>query len=168
MASVTLVYGTTMGSTGEVAELLARELGDVDVRDVSSVTPQDFLTADLLVLGTPTWDDGDLQQDWVSFLPQMDGMDLTGRKVALFGLGNAFSFPGQFANGLGRLHQKVVECGATVIGFWPVDGYTFQASDAVVDGQFCGLVLDQENDPSKTPERVRAWAAQIRREAGLA
>ena len=168
MASVTLIYGTTMGSTGEVAELLARELGNVDVRDVSSVTPDDCLAADLLGLGIPTWDDGDLQQDWAAFLPRLDGVDLSGRKVALFGLGNAFSFPGQFANGLGRLYQKIVECGATVIGFWPVDGYTFQASDAVVDGRFCGLVLDQENDPAKTPDRVRAWAAQVRREAGLA
>ena len=168
MASVTLIYGTTLGSTGEVAELIARELGDVDVRDVSGVKPEDFLAADLLILGTPTWDDGDLQQDWVSFLPKLDGIDLTGRKVALFGLGNASSFPGQFANGLRKLHQKVVERGAEVIGFWPVDGHTFHASEAVVDGRFCGLVIDQENDPAKTPERVGAWVAQIRQEAGLA
>jgi flavodoxin long chain len=122
MASVTLIYGTTLGSTGEVAELIARELGEEDVRDVSSVKPGDFLAADLLILGTPTWDDGDLQQDWVSFLPKLDGIDLTGRKVALFGLGNAFSFPGQFANGLRKLHQKVVERGAAVIGFWAWPG----------------------------------------------
>ena len=48
-----------------------------------------------------------------------------------------------------------------MVGAVPVDGYTFDASDAVVDGHFVGLALDEVNESDKTDARIDAWAAAI-------
>ncbi|MBW7862796.1 MAG: flavodoxin [Candidatus Hydrogenedens sp.] len=166
MGSVSIIYGSTTGNTEEVAELVARELnGSVQViKDIAKASAADFSAAEILLLGTSTWDDGQLQQDWEYFFPQLDTIDLTGKKVALFGLGNAQGFSGQFVDALGKLYHKIAERGATICGFWPTDGYTYKSSGAVLNGHFCGLALDQENDRQKTPQRVKAWVAQIRQE----
>ncbi len=169
MGSVRIFYGSTTGNTGEVASMIAEQLGeDVEyVRDIFSASPEDLAKAEVLVLGGSTWDDGQLQQDWESFFPKFDEIDLEGKPVALFGLGDSHGFSRQFCDGLGILYRKVVQRCGKVVGFWPSDGYVFKTSGALVEGRFCGLVLDQENEPSKTPDRVRQWVGQIRGELGL-
>ncbi|EAH9105226.1 flavodoxin, partial [Campylobacter jejuni] len=42
------------------------------------------------------------------------------------------------------------------------DGYTFEASDAVVDGKFVGLALDNDNQEDQTESRIDAWVEQIK------
>ena len=169
MPKVRIFYGSTTGNTEEVASMIAEQLGDsVEcVRDIASATVEDFVAADALILGVSTWDDGQLQQDWESFFPKFDDMDLDGKPVALFGLGNSYGFAGQFCDALGILYRKVVQRCGKVVGFWPSDGYAFKVSGAVVDGRFCGLAIDQENERDKTPDRVRRWVEQIRGELGL-
>ena len=51
--------------------------------------------------------------------------------------------------------------GANVIGEVSTDGYTFDDSDAVVDGKFVGLALDDINEDDKTDGRIDAWIAQL-------
>jgi flavodoxin I len=166
MANVRIFYGSTTGNTGEVAATIADLLGkNVEyVRDISSAAADDLAKADALILGVSTWDDGQLQQDWENFFPKLDKIDLKGKPVALFGLGDSYGFGEQFCNGLGILYRKVVERAGNVVGFWPNAGYSFKASEALVDGHFCGLVLDQDNEQTKTPERVQKWVEQIRGE----
>jgi len=41
----------------------------------------------VLVLGASTWDDGLLQQDFRDFVENLDA-DLSGKKLAIFGLGD--------------------------------------------------------------------------------
>ena len=52
--------------------------------------------------------------------------------------------------------------GARVVGRWPTSGYDFSASQAVDDGHFLGLALDQENQPGLTGQRVESWLALVR------
>ena len=169
MANVRIFYGSTTGNTGEVAAMISELLGDAVeyVRDISCAAVDDLAKADALILGVSTWDDGQLQQDWESFFPKLDGIDLQGKPVALFGLGDSYGFSEQFCNGLGILYRKIAERSGRVVGFWPSDGYAFKASDALVDGHFCGLVLDQDNEQSRTTDRVRRWVDQIRGELGV-
>ena len=89
-------------------------------------------------------------------------MDLSGKTVALFGLGDAYGYSGEFVNALGTLYRKVVERGATVVGAWPTDGYDFEESNAVVDDQFVGLVIDEDNEADLSDDRVARWADSIR------
>lgn len=163
MHKATIIYGSTTGNTERVANLIAQRLGGgATVKNVARATPDDFEGAGLLILGLSTWDDGRLQDDWAHFFPQLDKIDLQGKTAALFGLGDAFGFSGQFVNALRTLHDKLVERGADVVGQTPVDGYEFVESEAVVDGQFVGLVIDMENQPELTDARVDAWAGRLR------
>ena len=40
-------------------------------------------------------------------------------------------------------------------------GYTFDDSEAVIDGKFIGLPLDDINEDDKTDTRIDAWIAAI-------
>ena len=55
----------------------------------------------------------------------------------------------------------MTNCGARVIGAWPVAGYDYKASQAMVDDRFLGLALDQINQPALTEARVDAWLQQL-------
>ncbi len=164
MSIIRLFYGSSSGNTFRVAHLLCAELEDLIERvyDIAHACPSDLAEADALILGVSTWEDGQLQQDWKRFLPAFDQIDLTGKTVALYGLGDAYGYSGEFVSALGTLYRKVKERGAYVIGFWPADDYDFQRSAALVDDRFVGLVIDQENESVKTKERVKQWAALIR------
>ena len=47
------------------------------------------------------------------------------------------------------------------MGAVSTDGYTFDDSEAVVDGKFVGLPLDDVNEDDKTDARINAWIADI-------
>lgn len=164
MAGVKLFYGSTSGNTLDVALLLETALSDVirSVNNIAEVAPEDLQDADALILGVSTWDIGALQKDWARFFPGLDKVDLHGKKVALFGLGDAKGFSGLFVNALRTLYDKVKERGADIIGQWPTAGYEFDYSAAIEDGQFVGLVIDQENQSDLTVQRIGEWAALIR------
>ena len=50
---------------------------------------------------------------------------------------------------------------ATVVGGVSTDGYTFDDSEAVQNGQFVGLALDDVNESDKTEARIDAWIASL-------
>lgn len=162
---IRIIFGSNTGNTERAANLLQEELdargATVDVHNIATAAPEDFTGADALILGVSTWDDGVLQDDWQQFFPRLDEIDLSGKPVALFGLGDAFGFSQQFVNALRTLHDKVRERGAEIVGYTATEGYDFTSSTAVEDGHFVGLVLDQENQKELTPARVEAWAVQV-------
>ncbi len=164
MADVRLFYGSTTGNTQEVAQLIQTIMGEelASVTDIANASAEDLEGADALVLGVSTWDDGNLQNDWATFWPQMDEIDFRGKRVALFGLGDAEAFSGLFVNALRLLYDKVVDQGAEVVGACPTEGYVFESSAAVENGQFVGLVIDQNNAADQTVARVGEWVAQVR------
>ena len=130
MAKARIFYGSSTGNTQRIASLIKEELGDLieSVTDIAKARPDDLASAQALILGVSTWEDGQLQEDWNDFFPELDGIDLSGTTVALFGLGDAYGFSGEFVNALGTLYRKVRERGATVVGAWPTDGYDFDDS----------------------------------------
>lgn len=164
MAKARIFYGSSTGNTQRIASLLKEQLGDLieSVTDIEEASADDMASAEALILGVSTWDDGQLQEHWEDFFPELDRMDLSGKTVALFGLGDSYGYSGEFVNALGTLYRKVVERGATVVGAWPTDGYDFEESNAVVDGQFVGLVIDEDNEAGLSDDRVARWADSIR------
>ena len=97
----------------------------------------------------------------------MDDLDLSGKKVAVFGLGDQEAYPDTFVDGLGILANKVKERGGQLVGSWPLEGYEFNASLAVESDRFVGLVIDVDNQDDLTEERVKTWVNQIKGEFGL-
>ena len=82
---------------------------------------------------------------------------LTGKKVAVFGCGDSESYSDTFCGGMKELYDAAEAAGATMVGHVSTDGYNYDDSDAVVDGQFVGLALDDVNEDDKTESRIEAW-----------
>jgi len=171
MSSIGIIFGTDTGRTRRVAKLIAKKLGDAAAEpiNVNKLTPDDFLAYDALIIGTPTLGDGEVpgldsgaqNESWAEFLPQLDGADMSGKVVAIFGLGDQDTYGNEFCDAMIELHDCVTTCGATVVGAWPIEGYKFEISQAVVDGCFVGLALDNDNQADLTEERVDAWLEQV-------
>lgn len=161
----TIIYGSTTDNTSNIAKQIAEALADYspNVVDVSGASEADF-AADLLILGTSTWGAGDLQDDWDSFLPTLEGIDLSGKTVALFGVGDSAGYSDTFCDGVGILFEAVKGKGCKIIGAVSTDGYSFDESRAVVDDKFVGLAIDEDNESSETPGRISNWVAQLKSE----
>lgn len=163
MKKTGIFYGSTTGTTESVARLIADKLG-VAPADVHEVTQLDTALAesyDALILGTSTWGDGELQDDWYDGLKVLQGAHLSGKTVALFGCGDSESYSDTFCDAMGLLYEGLKDSGCTFVGAVDDSGYTYSASVAANDGKFVGLALDDVNESDRTDDRVSAWAAQL-------
>jgi flavodoxin I len=178
MSSIGLFFGTSSGSTRKIAKAIKKRYDDALMAaplNINRVEADELAAYDKLIFGTPTLGDGQLpglaadceEESWEEALVRLDGVDFSGKTVALFGLGDQKSYPNEFVNGLAALYDFVTDRGGKVVGDWPVEGYTFKQSDAVVDGRFVGLVLDQDNQADQSEARLDAWLKQIAADFGL-
>lgn len=158
---VTLIYGTDTGNTRAVAKKIAKKLPDANLIHIDKAEPGDFESCSLLILGAPTCGYGDLPGDWEEGMGKLDQADLTGKTVALFGTGDQLNYPDTFVDAMGTLYDKVLARGGRVVGQTGTDGYDFDASTALRDGRFVGLVLDQDNQIEKTDGRIAAWVEAL-------
>ena len=104
-----------------------------------------------------------MQDDWERFIDQFENFDFTGKKVALFGLGDQKEYPESFVDGLGTLYCRLPDK-SVIVGEWPVEGYDYYFSLADIDGRFVGLVIDEHNQKNLTPQRIKKWVDQIKKE----
>ncbi len=119
MKNITIVYGSTTGSTQTVAQwiegVLSEKGASVKLLDASGTKADATQDADLILLGASTWGEGDIQDDFVDFYDAMDKVHFDGRKVAVFGCGDSAMFPHVFCEAVTQIEQKASECGAHVI-----------------------------------------------------
>lgn len=171
MSRIGIFFGTDTGRTRRVAKELAKKLGDAAAApvNINKAAPEDLLSFDALILGTPTLgegavpglDTGGSMESWLEFLPKARGLDLSGKVVALFGLGDQDKYGEHFVSALRPLHDWAIACGARVVGHWPVDGYDFVESEAVDGDHFLGLAIDQHNQAALSEARLTEWLALI-------
>ena len=160
MKKTIVVYGSSTGTCEGIAEKIGAKLG-AEVLNVQDLTADVVAANENLILGTSTWGAGELQDDWYDGIKVLQSADLSGKTIALFGCGDAESYSDTFVGGMGELYDAVKNSGARVVGSVSTDGYTFDDSAAVVDGQFVGLPLDDVNEDDKTDGRIDAWVAAI-------
>ena len=165
MSKIGIFYGSSTGSTSEVAQRLAKALGaEANVFDVASADAADVAGFDVLLLGSSTWGLGDLQDDWEDFLPKLAEQDLSGKKVALFGCGDADSSPDSFCEAIYKIYEGLASSGCSFIGAYEPEGYSYDATQAEQDGKLIGLCLDEANQSDLTDERIEKWVALIKPE----
>ncbi|RQW64126.1 flavodoxin FldA [Vibrio viridaestus] len=171
MASVGIFFGSDTGNTEAVAKMIQKQLGEklVHVQDIAKSSKEDIENFDLLLLGIPTWYYGEAQCDWDDFFPELEDIDFSTKLVALFGCGDQEDYAEYFCDAMGTLRDIIEPKGATIIGYWPTEGYEFEASKALVDdSHFLGLCIDEDRQPELTEERVTTWVKQIYEEMYLA
>jgi flavodoxin I len=167
MNKIGIFYGSSGGNTEKVAKNIAGKLGvgNNDIYNVGKAGQSDLAGYDFLLFGSSTCGCGDLQNDWEDFVSTVAAADLSDKKIALFGCGDSSSFSDTFCNAIGKIYTAVKDK-ATVVGGVSTEGYSFDSSEAVVDGRFVGLALDEDNEDYLTEKRIEAWTAQLERETG--
>lgn len=157
---VGLFYGSDTGITEEVTNEIVDIMTywEIDVKEADTMSIEDFAPYKYILLGLSTWYDGDLQSDWENFFDDFQKIDFTGKKVAIYGLGDQVGYAEYFVDGIGILAKTVIENGGEVVGHWKNEGYDFTESKALLnDDTFYGLALDNDNEPELTQERLEAW-----------
>ncbi|EEQ16225.1 Flavodoxin-2 [Yersinia frederiksenii ATCC 33641] len=160
-----LFYGSSTCYTEMVAEKIRDILGEdlVDLHNVKDASPRLMEEYSILILGIPTWDFGELQEDWEAIWPQLTQLNLKGKIVAMYGMGDQFGYSEWFLDALGMLHDHIAPLGVKFIGFWPIDGFEFTSPKPLsADGKhFVGLALDEVNQYDLSEERIEQWCEQI-------
>lgn len=162
MKKTVIIFGTSTGTCEDLAGRIGAKLGVDNIINVTDLNDSVIADNDNLILGTSTWGAGELQDDWYDGVKVIKSADLNGKTVALFGCGDSESYPDTFVGGMAELYNAAKEAGANIIGSVSTDGYTFDESEAVVDGKFVGLALDEVNEDDKTGERINAWTEEIK------
>ena len=160
MKKTIVVFGSSTGTCEGIANDIAAKLG-VEAINVSDFTADVVACNDNLILGTSTWGAGEVQDDWYDGLDVIKSADLSGKTVALFGCGDSCSYSDTFCGGMAEIYNAVKTQGANIIGSVDATSYSYDDSEAVVDGKFVGLALDNDNEESKTAARIDAWIESI-------
>ena len=166
--AVGLYYSTTTGNTEPVAGYLTAATG-IEAVDIDSVDDETLTSMDALICGAPTWHTGaDAQRSgtaWDEFLyDRLPSLDLSGKKVAIFGLGDQGSYGDNFCDAAGELYDCFSAQGATMVGLTATDDYDYSDSKALRDGKFCGLLCDEDNEYDKSEGRANDWVEQLKGE----
>lgn len=115
MKKIGLFYGGTTAKTAVVALKIQEAFAENEVVliPIEGATREEFESFDNIIAGTSTWFDGELPTYWDEFMPEIKSIDMTGKKVALFGLGDQERYPDNFVDGDrhsgGSLYPK--QCG---------------------------------------------------------
>jgi len=121
--SILIVYSTGGGNTKNTAEAVAegvKQAGGnlVGVKNVTEIQVDDLTKADCLLMGEPTWGDGEHYDDYLPFDKAMQeklasGKKLAGKQCAVFaGCDRAYAI---FGNAVDMIEDRLMECGGEIM-----------------------------------------------------
>ncbi|MDE6097290.1 MAG: flavodoxin [Muribaculaceae bacterium] len=163
MKKTGIFYGSTTGTTAGIARRIARVLGvsNDDIHDVAVTAPSVLGEYELDIIGSSTWNNGDVQPDFYDFLDGAQALDLRGHRIAIFGCGDE-SMSDSFNSAIGDIYKKLRDTGAVFVGEFNADGYDFDDSAAEINGHIVGLMLDEVNHADLTDSRIAAWVKTLK------
>ena len=168
MEKIAIFFGPLNGSVHRVAKLVASKIGpeSADLIHITEASAADLEKYTKIIFGISTVGKDSWQQkfdntDWSHFFPIVSAFNITEKKVAIFGLGYHITYAYHFVDSMGLLGKVVKKQGGELFGRVSTEGYTFQDSDAIVEGQFIGLPVDEDFEPELTEERVSAWVDSL-------
>jgi flavodoxin I len=168
--STGLYYSTSTGNTETVAEYIANAAGVEDWKDIGDAEADEVLGHDSIIVGSPTWHTGaDSERSgtsWDEWLYNtLPGMDFSGKKVAIFGVGDSNGYGDNYCDAAGELYDCFTEKGAKVFGMTPSDqGFDYTESKSVRGDKFVGVVFDEDNYGEESESRAQAWVDQLKSE----
>lgn len=174
MSKIGLFFGPLKGSVHRVAEKVKAAFGEqvVDLIAVSEASTADLEKYSLIIfgistVGKETWDSDYSNTDWAKFFPNVSKIDFSGKTVAIFGLGDHITYSSYFVNAMGMLAKDLLKNGAKIVGQVDPAGYEFDESEAIIDGKFIGLPIDEDFESELTDERVANWVKSLKPAFGL-
>ena len=158
-----IIYGSNNGNTEYVSEKVAEKLG-AKLFHINNLDSNTISELDFIIFATSTWGIGDLCDDWEMGVSKVEGINLTNKYVSFIGLGDQMIYGSTFCDGLRLIYDRLDVKSMNHVGKWSVDGYDFEESQSIIDGQFLGLVVDEDNESDLTDERVDLWVKQVKSE----
>lgn len=171
MKKTALIYwpkkGNVESTAGKIAQLF--EQGSIDILTISQANPDTFRDYELLIFGGSTigadnWEDTHTTK-WYAFFDALKKVDLTGKKAAIYGLGDQVLYPDHFVDGMAIIRDELVSAGAKIIGGWPTDGYEHTDSKSIEGDHFIGLALDDDHQSELSDERISKWVGMLKEQA---
>src|SRR5690554_5251165 len=146
MNKIAILYGTSGGSVESVAKQVQDLFeGNADIYNVLDVSRSEIEDYKYIIVGTSTTGIGDLQDDREGFLPAFSKIDFTGKKVAIFALGDSASYSTSFAESMREVYDEINDK-VEIVGQVPDEGYTYDDSTAVEDRIWLALHLDEDTE----------------------
>merc|ERR1712050_159991 len=165
--AVGLLYSTQTGNTETVAGKIAEATG-LEGADIGDYGAEDLAEFDGLIVGTPTWNTGADEYRsgtaWDDVIDDIKGVDLSGKKVAVFGCGDSEGYGDNFCDGIEELHATFKAAGAEVVGFVDASSYNHSESKSDQGGKFLGCPFDEDNQSDMSEDRAKEWVAQPKSE----
>ena len=161
-------YSTSTGNTETVGQYIA-DAASVSLEEIGDASEDEVKGFDSLIVGAPTWHTGADEQrsgtSWDDFLyDTLPNIDLDGKKVAVFGMGDQEGYGDNYCDAAGELYDLFSAKGCQMFGLTGTDGYEHSDSKAERDGKFVGLMLDEDNQYDLSEDRCNAWVAQLKDE----
>eukprot|EP00179_Madagascaria_erythrocladioides_P000884 CAMPEP_0198318228 /NCGR_PEP_ID=MMETSP1450-20131203/7592_1 /TAXON_ID=753684 ORGANISM="Madagascaria erythrocladiodes, Strain CCMP3234" /NCGR_SAMPLE_ID=MMETSP1450 /ASSEMBLY_ACC=CAM_ASM_001115 /LENGTH=130 /DNA_ID=CAMNT_0044021513 /DNA_START=257 /DNA_END=649 /DNA_ORIENTATION=+ len=124
---------------------------------------------DGIIAGAPTWNTGADEMrsgtEWDDYLyDELPNQNLTGKPVAVFGLGDCVGYGENFCDAMEELASCFEKQGARIVGMVPTSSYDFEESKSVRGDKFVGLPIDEDNESDLTDERLSTWCEQVKQE----
>lgn len=164
MNKIAILFGSSGGNTESIARQIQDLFdGNADIYNVETISIEEIADYPYLILGTSTTGIGDLQDDWEGFLLSFAHADLSGKKVAIFALGDSASYSSSFAESMKVIYDEINEK-TEIVGRVVDNGYTYDDSNAVIDGVWVGLPIDEDNEYDMTEERLSNWVEILKKE----
>lgn len=170
MSKTAIFFSPVGGNVDSVANKLSELIGKdkVDIIPVKEVEKGDIHKYNQIILvgstvGTDHWNNEIIVDEWPGFFSKTEDLGFENKKTALVGLGNSVLYPEHFADGMAILHDKIVQQKGKVLGFFDAKEYDYTDSEALNDeGLFCGLAIDEDNEPEFTTERLGKWVQVLK------
>lgn len=167
-ANVGIYYSTQTGNTETLAGYIAEAAG-LEIEDIGDASDDDITALDSIIVGAPTWHTDEETErsgtEWDTWLYEtLPNLDLTGKNVAVFGMGDQASYAEYYCDAAGELFDLFEAKGCKMMGATSTDGYDHTSSKAERDGKFVGLLGDEDNQYDMSEDRAKAWVEQLKGE----
>ena len=163
-----MFWGSSTDMTSLASEVIKEEIESFE-HDIDSINIRDsglepILEYKNVIIGCPTWNVGELQDDWDLLYKDYQKLRFDNITGAFFGVGDQMGYNYNYLDAVGLLARPFMENGGKLIGRWSIEGYEFDESVALEGEEFLGLALDYDNQDNLSEERIRAWASLIQGE----
>lgn len=117
MSNIILIYASMTGNTEEMSEAVAEgireEGGELVMKSVLDANVSELKQYEGILLGTYTWGDGDLPDEFLDFYDEMDHIQLKYKRAAVFGSCDSAYLA--YGAAVDTLIEKLKELGADVV-----------------------------------------------------
>ena len=144
MSKALIIFGTTTGNTEAMSDLIQKTLNEngmeTEIKNVIDASISDLNGGhDLVLLGCPAYGDDavELQEDFEDFYQNMAGIDLGGKKFAIFAPGDS-SYE-HFCGTVDLLEEEI----------------------SGMDGKIVADGLKIDGDPDDAVDEIKEWSAYL-------